>query len=369
VDFRYKKHYAAADGANGSRNNCSGKSAPDLTILVPRGTIVRDKETKAIIADMSQNESFVVANGGHGGRGNQHFAKPNRQVPRFATPGGNGTTKELILELKLLAEVGLVGFPNVGKSSLITAITNARPKIANYHFTTLQPYLGVVRVDENESFVVADIPGLIEGASQGNGLGHEFLRHIERCRILWHVLDVAAIEDRDPIVDFENINREMACFNQTLLEKPQIIVANKIDLATEEQINKIKNYAKKTGRHLFCISAMKHEGLETLKGDTFKILQQLPPIKTFEATFVEQYSSINNKQNCEIEVIDGVYIIKSELLARILKSADVFDYESLLYFQKMLNKTGIEAKLQELGIKENDTVVVAGIDVEFEYKP
>ncbi|MDR1354019.1 MAG: GTPase ObgE [Oscillospiraceae bacterium] len=367
VDFRYKTHYVAHNGANGGRNNCSGKSATNTIINLPQGTLVRDKTSGAIIADLSSNESFVVAKGGRGGRGNQHFAKPNRQAPRFAIPGESGVAKDLILELKLLADVGLIGFPNVGKSSLISVISNARPKIANYHFTTLQPCLGVVRIAEGASFVVADIPGLIEGASVGCGLGHNFLRHIERCRMLWHVLDVAALEGRDPATDFNKINNEMEHFSKALLKKPQIIVANKIDAATEEQVEKLKNYAAKSGKDLFCVSALRQEGLEKLTRESYNILKQLPPIKTFEPTFNEDYR-IGDTEPDSVEEQDGIFVVKSQLLARALKSADLSDYENLLYFQKMLVKSGIEAKLKKLGIKEKDTVIIDGIGVEFEYQ-
>ncbi|GHV30227.1 GTPase Obg [Clostridia bacterium] len=370
VDFRYRAKYIAKDGEDGGRNNCSGKSAPDTIIRVPSGTIVKDKETENIIVDMSQRESFMIANGGRGGRGNQHFATPARQVPQFAIPGEDGVSMDLILELKLLADVGLIGFPNVGKSTLISAISNARPKIANYHFTTLQPNLGVVSVSEGGSFVVADIPGLIEGASAGVGLGHDFLRHVERCRMLWHVVDAAALEGKNTVSDIEVINNELACFSEELTQKPQVLVANKLDLATEDQVKELEDYAKRDETQFFCVSAIERSGLDSLKKATLQKLKELPPIKIFESDSDDDFAKphrLGPDNGFEIKVEDGVFKVKSELLLRILKSVDLFDYGALLYFQKMLVKIGVDAQLKALGIQEKDVVIIDGIDFDFEY--
>ncbi|MDR2817329.1 MAG: GTPase ObgE [Oscillospiraceae bacterium] len=370
VDFRYRVLYVAKDGENGGRNNCSGKSAPDTVIRVPSGTIVKDKETGNIIVDMSQKESFVIASGGRGGRGNQHFATSSRQAPQFAIPGEDGVSMELILELKLLADVGLIGLPNVGKSTLISVISNARPKIANYHFTTLQPNLGVVSVGEGESFVVADIPGLIEGASAGVGLGHAFLRHVERCRMLWHVVDAAALEGENAVQGIEVINKELACFSEELAQKPQVLVANKLDLASKDQVRELEDYAKCTKVQFFGVSALERSGLDSLKKATLRKLEELPPIKVFESDFDDDFAKSRREgidNGFEIEVEDGVFRVKSKLLLRILKSVDLFDCGALLYFQKMLVKMGVDAQLRALGIKEKDVVIIDGIDFDFEY--
>ena len=247
ADFRYKRKYTAQPGQNGGASRCTGKSAEDLVICVPQGTLVKDAETGRIIADISDAEPVVVAKGGNGGWGNRHFATATRQVPRFAKSGKPGEELDVVLELKLLADVGLIGFPNVGKSTLVSVVSEAKPKIANYHFTTLTPVLGVVRMGEGSSFVIADIPGLIEGAGEGVGLGHEFLRHVERCRMLLHVLDVSGSEGRDPIEDFEKINHELFVFSKELSERPQIVVGNKCDLAGEDEIARISEYFESRG--------------------------------------------------------------------------------------------------------------------------
>lgn len=372
VNFRYKKRYIAQNGENGKRNNCTGKDAEDIIIKVPRGTIVKNKETAEIIVDMSDREEFLLAKGGRGGKGNQHFATATRQVPRFAIPGQQGVALSLTLELKLLADVGLVGYPNVGKSTLISKISNAKPKIANYHFTTLTPSLGVVRISEQDSFVVADIPGIIEGASQGQGLGHSFLRHIERCRLLLHVLDVSAADGRDPIEDFKHINYEMDQFNKNLCTKPQIVVANKIDAATDEQIEKLKGYILKQKLEFYLISAATSKGLEALKWAVFNKLKQLPKIETFEPEPARKVYDINNIKKVETNEFEvkkeaDYLVIKSAKLVRILQSVDIFDYEALQYFEKTLDKMGVNAKLKELGAKNGDTVRIEDFDFEFEY--
>lgn len=372
VNFRYKKKYIAQNGENGKRNNCAGKNAEDIIIKVPRGTIVKNKETAEIIVDMSNREEFLLAKGGKGGKGNQHFATATRQVPRFAIPGQQGVALNLTLELKLLADVGLVGYPNVGKSTLISKISNAKPKIANYHFTTLTPSLGVVRISEQDSFVVADIPGIIEGASQGQGLGHSFLRHVERCRLLLHVIDVSAADGRDPIEDFKHINYEMAQFNKNLCAKPQIVVANKIDAATGEQVEKLKDYILKQKLDFYLISAATSEGLEELKWGVFNKLKQLPKIETFEPEPERKVYDMNTTKKVETNEFEvkeeaDYLVIKSAKLVRILQSVDIFDYEALQYFEKTLDKMGVNAKLKELGAKNGDTVRIENFDFEFEY--
>ncbi len=278
IDFRYKRKYVADNGANGGPRNSFGKGAEDLVIKVPRGTVVRELESGRLIADMSGNEPVVIAKGGRGGRGNAHFATPTRQIPRFAKPGFKGQKLELKLELKLLADVGLVGFPNVGKSTLISVVSSAKPKIANYHFTTLAPVLGVVKVSEGVSFVMADIPGLIEGASDGVGLGHEFLRHVERCRLIIHVVDVSGSEGRDPIEDFEIINNELSRFSEDLAKAPQIVAANKCDMAEQEQIERFRKYIVDKGYEFFEISAATTAGTKELIAETSRQLSELPPL-------------------------------------------------------------------------------------------
>lgn len=260
IDFRYKRKYVAEKGQNGGAKNCSGRNAPDLVVKVPRGTVVKEIKSGRILADLSTDEPAVIAHGGKGGRGNAHFATSTRQIPKFAKPGFRGDEYEVMLELKLIADVGLVGFPNVGKSTLISVVSAAKPKIANYHFTTLTPVLGVVKIEEGKSFVMADIPGLIEGASEGVGLGHEFLRHVERCRLIVHVIDVSGSEGRDPIEDFKAINHELENFSMELAEAPQIVAANKSDMATPEQVERLRNYVEDQGLLFYEISAATTKG-------------------------------------------------------------------------------------------------------------
>ncbi|MEF9971819.1 MAG: GTPase ObgE, partial [Oscillospiraceae bacterium] len=285
MDFRYKRKYVAPSGVGGQGNRCSGKDGESITIRVPRGTLIRDKETNGIIRDMSDSTPFVLVRGGRGGWGNQHFATPTRQIPRFAKPGMEGEAREVVLELKLLADVGLVGFPNVGKSTLLSVVSKAHPKIANYHFTTLFPNLGVVYIGEGSSFVMADIPGIIEGASEGAGLGHDFLRHIDRCRLLVHLVDVSGSEGRDPIEDFEAINNELREYSPELATRPQIVVANKCDLLPPDSdaIEKLRNYVEKQGYEFFHMSAVTHMGTRELMQATSARLVSLPPVTVYEA--------------------------------------------------------------------------------------
>ena len=366
ADFRYKRKYAAENGQNGGASRCTGKSAPNLVISVPVGTLVKDAETGRIIADISDEEPVVIAKGGNGGWGNQHFATSTRQVPRFSKPGNPGEELDVTLELKLLADVGLIGFPNVGKSTLVSVVSEAKPKIANYHFTTLTPVLGVVRMGEGSSFVMADIPGLIEGAGEGVGLGHEFLRHVERCRLLLHVLDISGSEGRDPIEDFEKINRELAVFSEDLALRPQIVVANKCDLLEEGEIEKYETYFVEKGYKFFPIMAAINEGTKELIDCVAAELQKLPPIRKYEAEPKPEVIKPLNKRTFTINERDGIYFVEDcDWLMDIMNTVDPDDYESLQYFERVLRQTGIIEALEEAGINEGDTVDVLGVEFDF----
>lgn len=367
IDFRFKRKYVAQRGNDGGSKNSFGKSAPDLVIKVPRGTVVREKESGRIIADMSGDEPVIIAKGGRGGRGNAHFATPTRQIPRFAKPGFKGQKLDLKLELKLLADVGLVGFPNVGKSTLISVVSAAKPKIANYHFTTLTPVLGVVKTYDGKSFVMADIPGLIEGASDGVGLGHEFLRHVERCRLIIHVVDVSGCEGRDPIDDFEIINRELRNFSDDLANAPQIVAANKSDMATDEQIAEFKEYIESQGLTFFTISAATTMGTKELIDAASRELAKLPPLKAFEPDPIPEWTpeELASDRKFEITYEDGIYFVEADWLEGILRMVNVDDYSSLQHFQLVLKSSGIIDKLEEMGIQDGDTVSVC--DFEFDY--
>lgn len=368
IDFRYKRKYVAEKGQNGGAKNCSGRNAPDLVVKVPRGTVVREIKSGRILADLSTDEPAVIAHGGKGGRGNAHFATSTRQIPKFAKPGFRGDEYEVMLELKLIADVGLVGFPNVGKSTLISVVSAAKPKIANYHFTTLTPVLGVVKIEEGKSFVMADIPGLIEGASEGVGLGHEFLRHVERCRLIVHVIDVSGSEGRDPIEDFKAINHELENFSMELAEAPQIVAANKSDMATPEQVERLRNYVEDQGLLFYEISAATTKGTKELMYGVWERLSVLPPVKQFEAQPVTQEElddKLISKKDFRVTVEDGVYFVEADWLLDILRTANMDDYSSLQYFQNVLRTSGIIDKLEEMGIEEGDTVSI--FDFEFEY--
>lgn len=368
IDFRYKRKYVAEKGQNGGGKNCSGRNAPDLVVKVPRGTVVREIKSGRILADLSTDEPAIIAHGGKGGRGNAHFATSTRQIPKFAKPGFRGDEYEVMLELKLIADVGLVGFPNVGKSTLISVVSAAKPKIANYHFTTLTPVLGVVKIEEGKSFVMADIPGLIEGASEGVGLGHEFLRHVERCRLIVHVIDVSGSEGRDPIEDFKAINHELESFSMELAEAPQIVAANKSDMATPEQVERLRNYVEDQGLLFYEISAATTKGTKELMYGVWERLSVLPPVKQFEAqplTQEELDDKLISKKDFRVTVEDGVYFVEADWLLDILRTANMDDYSSLQYFQNVLRTSGIIDKLEEMGIEEGDTVSI--FDFEFEY--
>jgi GTP-binding protein len=369
ADFRYKRKYSAEAGQNGGASRCTGKSAQDLVISVPVGTLVKDAETGRIIADISDNEPVVIAKGGNGGWGNQHFATATRQVPRFAKSGNPGEEIDVTLELKLLADVGLIGFPNVGKSTLVSVVSEAKPKIANYHFTTLTPVLGVVRMGEGSSFVMADIPGLIEGAGEGVGLGHEFLRHVERCRMLVHVIDISGSEGRDPIDDFDKINHELKVFSPELSERPQIVVGNKCDLTDEEEVARISEYFESKGYKFFPVMAAIAEGTDELINYVAAELQKLPPIKIYEAEPkpLEDFTA-PKKRDFTIRVCDGIYFVENcEWILDIMNRVDPDDYESLQYFERVLRQSGIIDALEDKGIAAGDTVSV--YDIEFEFVP
>ena len=368
IDFRYQRKYVAQRGENGGARNCTGRSAPDLIIRVPRGTVIRNAATGRIMADLSTDEPKVLAKGGRGGKGNIHFATSTRQIPRFAKPGFPGEEFEVTLELKLLADVGLVGYPNVGKSTLISVVSAAKPKIANYHFTTITPVLGVVRVAEEQSFVMADIPGLIEGASDGVGLGHEFLRHVERCRLIIHVVDASGMEGRDPIEDYETIQTELERFSEDLAKRPQLLAANKCDLATPEQIDRLKAYAAEKGIPFFPISAATTQGTAELVQATASRLAELPPILEFQPDPItpeelEQEASLHEKFDVAVE--DGIYYVDAKWLEPILRTVNMEDYSSLQYFQRVLRNSGIIARLEEMGIQEGDTVDILGFEFDF----
>ena len=368
IDFKYKKKYIAERGENGGAKHCTGKNGQDLIIKVPRGTLVRDFNTGRIIADLSRKERQVIARGGNGGKGNAVFKSPTRQIPKFAKPGYPGEEFELSLELKLLADVGLVGFPNVGKSTLISVVSQAKPKIANYHFTTLVPVLGVVKVEAEKSFVMADIPGLIEGASDGIGLGHEFLRHVERCRLILHVLDVSGSEGRDPSEDFDIINAELEKFSPDLAKCPQIVAANKSDMATPEQIETLKKYIEDEGYAFFEISAATTQGTSELIKYISGELDKLPPIKEYEPEEIpeeELLQSEDDRKKITVTKEEDIYFVEANWLEPILRTVDLDDYSSLQYLQRVLQTSGVFNKLEEMGIEEGDTVDIFGL--EFEY--
>lgn len=368
ADFRYKHKYAAKNGENGRGNRQYGKKAPDFEIKVPRGTLIKEALSGAVMADMSKTDRFIAARGGKGGWGNMHFATSTRQVPRFAKPGVPGEEWEICLELKLLADVGLLGYPSVGKSSLISVVSQARPKIGDYHFTTLVPNLGVVSMGEGSSFVIADIPGLIEGASDGVGLGHRFLRHIERCRLLVHIVDVSGHEGRDSVDDFEKINRELVKFNPELAKQPQIVAGNKIDMAEPEQIDAFKKYVESKGYEYYSICAPICEGTQELMNAVWNKLKTLPPIKEYAAEEIPLDALIKDDQGFKITVQDGgYYIVEASWFPKVLKGIDIEDYEALQYMQRVLEKSGIFAALREKGIQEGD--IVSLYDIEFEYIP
>ena len=368
MDFRYKRKYIAGNGMDGQGKRCCGKDGESVTLRVPRGTLIRDRETGGIIRDMSSSEPFVLAKGGNGGWGNKHFATPTRQAPRFAKPGLPGESRDVVLELKLLADVGLVGFPNVGKSTLLSVVSKAHPKIANYHFTTLFPNLGVVFVAEGVSFVMADIPGIIEGASEGAGLGHDFLRHIDRCRLLIHLIDVSGSEGRDPVADFEAINNELREYNSELASRPQIVVANKCDLLGDDTapLEKLRSYVEAQGYDFFEMSAAAHAGTRELVQAAADKLRELPPVTVYEPDYVAPEPLPESADDLTIEQYDDVWTVEGEWIARLMSSINFSDYESRIYFDRMLRESGVFDRMEKMGVKDGDTVSI--YDLEFEYQ-
>lgn len=366
ADFRYKRKYTAPVGQTGGAKRCFGKAGEDLVITVPEGTLIFDDETGRLMADMTAEKPFIAAKGGRGGWGNAHFATPTRQVPRFAKPGTPGESYTLRLELKLLADVGLVGFPNVGKSSLISAVSEAKPQVANYHFTTVTPVLGVVRVAERQSFVMADIPGIIEGAAEGVGLGHDFLRHIERCRVLVHVVDIAGSEGRDPLEDFDKINHELAAFDSALASRPMIVAGNKCDLATEEQQAAFAAAMKARGFAYFPIMAPIAHGTDALIKHLAAMLQTLPPPTRFEPQ-AEELPDVETLRDRSVQIKneDGVFFVEAPWLLRLMRGINFDDTESLQYFEKVLRSAGVIDALTDAGVVEGDTVCI--YDFEFEF--
>ena len=367
MDFRYKRRYIAENGMDGQGSRKYGKKGSDLTIRVPRGTVVRDFETNEIIKDMSDSEPFILCRGGKGGWGNTHFATPTRQVPRFAKSGLEGEEHDIVLELKLLADVGLIGFPNVGKSTLLSVVSKARPKIANYHFTTLYPNLGVVYVDEGVSFVMADIPGIIEGAADGAGLGHDFLRHIDRCRLLVHVVDVSGSQGRDPVADFDAINEELRQYSPELATRAQIVVANKTDIMEDDSLlEALRAHVEQFGYPLFALSAASHTGTRELTLKIAEKLSTLPPVIVYEPEYVKRMPVIDASEPLDITVDDNTYLVEGKWLQRLMSNINFSDHESRMYFDKMLRDHGVFAQLEAMGIQDGD--IVSMYNLEFEYQ-
>ena len=369
MDFRYKRKYVAGNGGNGAGKRCSGKDGETLYIKVPRGTLIRDAETNAIMHDMSTGEDYLACRGGRGGWGNKHFATPTRQVPNFAKPGLPGESHEVFLELKLLADVGLIGFPNVGKSTLLSVVSKAHPKIANYHFTTLFPNLGVVWVDDGVSFVMADIPGIIEGASEGAGLGHDFLRHIDRCRLLVHLVDVSGSEGRDPVEDFDTINNELQQYSPELASRAQIVVGNKTDLLGEDRsaIDRLKEYVESKGFTFLEMSAATHSGTRELIQTIADLLQKVPIVEAFEADYVPPEPVIDTSEDLIIDHEDDFWSLDGPWLQNLVASSVNFnDHESLMWFDRILRDAGVFDRLESMGIQDGDTVSI--YDITFEYQ-
>lgn len=363
--FRYKKKFIAQNGENGKGGKMHGKTAPDLIIPVPYGTVIRNAKTGAIIHDMSDNKPFTLCKGGRGGWGNRHFATPTRQIPRFAKSGTKGEEREVTLELKMIADVGLIGMPSVGKSSILAQISAARPKIAQYHFTTLSPNLGVVSYGEN-GFVAADIPGLIEGAADGLGLGHSFLRHIERCRMLVHVVDVASTEGRDPVDDIEKINDELFRYSPELAKRPQLIAANKCDVLDPElvDVERFEAYVRDHGWELIYISAATGENMKEFVNLIGERLRELPPVTVYEAEETAEEVEIKGVETT-VRKEGNVYVVEGEWLFNLLGQVNPYDRESLAYFGRVLTKYGVIDLLEENGCKNGDTVSV--YDFEFDF--
>ena len=365
--FRYKRKFIAGNGGNGKGAKFHGATADDLVILVPRGTLIKDANTGRIIKDMSDDEDFICCKGGRGGWGNKHFATPTRQVPNFAKNGTKGEEKEVILELKMLADVGIIGYPSVGKSSILARISAAKPKIADYHFTTLSPNLGVVSTGGESGFIAADIPGLIEGAADGAGLGHAFLRHIDRCRLLWHVVDISCFEGRDPVEDIIKINTELERYSPALALREQIIVANKVDALGEElvDVKAFEEYVKENGWTLMYVSAATGEGLPELIKYSAEVLRELPPMTIYEAEYEPEDAYVGGGKETTIRREDGIFIVEGEWLFNLMGQINFSDYESLNYFQRILYRSGVFEELEKHGCVDGDTVSI--YDFEFDF--
>lgn len=365
IDFRYNRKFKAKNGENGSGSHCNGKYGEDLYIKVPIGTVVKDAKTGQVVADLSKpNQKELILKGGRGGRGNSHFATSTRQAPRFSEDGEKGEEKEIILELKLLADVGLLGFPNVGKSTFLSIVTDAKPKIANYHFTTIIPNLGVVKTKNGDGFVIADIPGIIEGASEGVGLGIQFLRHVERTRLLLHFLDVSGEEGRNPVDDFYAINKELKKYSEKLATRKQIIVANKIDVVNEEILKQVEALAKKEGLELYKISGATKEGVQELIDHVEKILKELPKEDLIEYEDRKVYT-LEDEEKWTIKKEDGVFIVSGKAIQKLMGRVNIEDNESVYYLQKSLKNMGVDAKLKEMGVCEGDTVILDDWELEW----
>ncbi len=371
--FRYKRKFVAESGGNGMADKMHGKSGADVIIKVPQGTLLKDPATGKVIFDMANADEYILCKGGRGGWGNRHFATPTRQIPRFAKSGTKGEEREVLLELKMLAEVGLIGFPNVGKSSILSKISAAKPKIANYHFTTLSPNLGVVSIGEGKGFLAADIPGLIEGASEGAGLGHAFLRHVDRCRLLLHVVDIAGTDGRDPSDDLDKINEELTKYSAELASRPQIVVANKIDSVDmeEESVQSFIAHCKELSLPVMFVSAVTGEGLRELVNATIEKLRDLPPLTVYEPEYSAEEEAIESAVGVKETTVtvdeDGVYVVEGEWLYNFMGQINFDDYESLNFFQRVLVKNGVIDMLRKAGIEEGDTVSIYDFEFEFMY--
>ena len=368
VDFRYKKKFKADNGNNGEGSHKYGRGGQDLIIKVPRGTIIKDAQTGEVLADLSEEkQKELILKGGKGGKGNSHFATSTRQAPRFSEAGQEGEEKELILELKLLADVGLIGFPSVGKSTILSVVTSATPKIADYHFTTLEPNLGVVKAEYGDSFVIADIPGLIEGASEGTGLGIQFLRHIERTRLLLHVVDVSGSEGRNPVQDFYTINRELEKYSKKLAARKQIIVANKADIAQDEMLYKeLENLAREQKMEIFKISAATGRGLKELMTHVSEVLKTLPKEELVEVSSARKVYKLEEKESFTITKEDDTYVVDGPAIRDLMRRVNMEDNESLYYFQKRIAELGVDARLKKMGVKDGDSVRVYDYELEWQ---
>ena len=367
MDFRYKRMFKAGNGQDGGKRNCFGKDGESVVIKVPVGTVIREAESGKIMADITKHgEEKILIHGGKGGKGNQHFATPTRQAPRYAEPGRVAKEYDVILELKLIADVGLIGFPNVGKSTLLSMVTNANPKIANYHFTTLAPNLGVVEGRYGDSFVLADIPGLVEGASEGVGLGHAFLRHVERTKVFIHVVDAAGVEGDDPVENVRKINQELEAYNPELMKRPQVIAANKTDIpGSEENVERLKEAYEKEGFEVFPISAATNKGLDELLTKVAEILKNYPEDIVFEEEYEEYDEVAVDQEPFTIEVEDEVYVVRGVGVEKMIGYTNIDTEKGFAFFQSYLKEKGIIEALEEKGIQEGDTVRI--YDMEFEF--